>query len=416
MKGQVRPGYKQTEVGVIPEDWAELTFGYLYAEPSRNGIYKTSVFHGRGTRIVNMGEMFGFEFISDQEMSRVELTNRERSVCVLQDGDLLFGRRSVVPAGAGKCSLVVSPSESITFESSIIRARLDKTKTHPRYYYYFFASPAGRSVVGTIVSGTNIKGIRATELKELIVPLPSKAEQEAIAEALRDADALIESLEQLLTKKRHLKQGAMQELLNGKKRLPGFGGEWEARKLGDVIEKFVGGGTPSRSNAHYWGDEIPWVTVKDFATFDPLCSQEAITRAGLHNSATHLIPRGTLITSTRMALGKAVIYEVDVAINQDLKALFPRPVLDTNYLFFWFQYHGKSIDELGSGSTVKGISLPDLKKIEFQLPPCPEQRAISSTLSDMDAEIADLETQLTKTRTLKQGMMHKLLTGEIRLL
>jgi type I restriction enzyme S subunit len=168
-----------------------------------------------------MGEMFGFEFISDQDMSRVALSAKELSVSGLQDGDLLFGRRSVVPAGAGKCSLIVAPSEPITFESSIIRVRLDRTQALPLFFYYFFASPAGRSVIGSIVAGTNIKGIRATELRELNVPLPSKGEQEAIAEALSDADALIDSLEQLIAKKRHIKEGA-QELLTGKKRLPGF--------------------------------------------------------------------------------------------------------------------------------------------------------------------------------------------------
>ena len=92
---------------------------------------------------------------------------------------------------------------------------------------------------------------------------PTKAEQEAIAEALCDTDTLIESLEQLITKKRHIKQGAMQELLTGKKRLPGFSGEREAK----LIEKFVGGGTPSRSISHYWADVIPWVTVKDQGGF-----------------------------------------------------------------------------------------------------------------------------------------------------
>jgi type I restriction enzyme S subunit len=208
----------------------------------------------------------------------------------------------------------------------------------------------------------------------------------------------------------------MQELLTGKKRLPGFSGEWEVKRLADVIEKFVGGGTPSRSNPQYWGDEIPWVTVKDFATFNPRYSQETITREGLQNSASHLIPKGTLITSTRMALGKAVVYEVDVTINQDLKALFPKPVLATQYLCFWFQFYGQLIDELGSGSTVKGISLPDLKKIEFILPPLPKQTAIAAILSDMDADITTLKTRLAKTRQLKQGMMHKLLTGRIRLI
>jgi type I restriction enzyme S subunit len=264
-------------------------------------------------------------------------------------------------------------------------------------------------------SAMNFFGISATKKFKFSLP-PTKAEQEAIAEALSDADALIESLEQLIAKKQLIKQGAMQELLTGKKRLPGFSGEWAIKQLGDVIEKFIGGGTPSRSNQQYWGDELSWVTVKDFATFDPWISQEMITRLGLKHSASHLIPKGTLITSTRMALGKAVIYKIDVAINQDMKALFPKPVLATQYLYFWFQYHGQSIDELGSGSTVKGISLPDLKKINFQLPSCAEQSAIATILSDMDTEITELDIKLSKARKIKQGMMQALLTGKTRLI
>ena len=117
-----------------------------------------------------------------------------------------------------------------------------------------------------------------------------------------------------------------------------------------------------------------------------------------------------------MALGKAVIYEIDVAINQDLKALFPIAALGALYLYFWFQHNGQKIDDLGSGSTVKGIALPDLKKIEFCMPSVSEQTAIATILSDMDTELAELESRLAKARHIKQGMMQELLTGRIRLL
>jgi type I restriction enzyme S subunit len=265
-------------------------------------------------------------------------------------------------------------------------------------------------------AGAGVQNLNVEVVREFPVPVPTKAEQEAIAGALSDADGLIESLEQLIAKKRHLKQGTMQQLLTGKKRLPGFSDEWEEKLLGDLIEKFVGGGTPSRSNPRYWGNEIPWVTVKDFATFNPNHAQESITKDGLQSSASHLIPRGTLITSTRMALGKAVIYEVDVAINQDLKALFPKPCLVVNYLYYWFQFNEELIEDLGSGSTVKGIALIDLKKVCFDLPTKAEQTAIAAVLSDMDGEIEALETKLGKVRQLKAGMMHNLLTGRIRLI
>ena len=158
-----------------------------------------------------------------------------------------------------------------------------------------------------------------------------------------------------------------------------------------------------RSNPHFWGGSIPWVTVKDFATFNPYHTQEFTTLEGIKNSASNLIPKGTLITSTRMGLGEAVIYEVDVTINQDLKAIFPKKDIDNSFLYHWFKMNAEHIQSLGNGSTVKGISLPDLKKIAFAKTTLFEQRAIAAVLSDMDAEILSIEQQLDKARNLKQG-------------
>lgn len=116
-----------------------------------------------------------------------------------------------------------------------------------------------------------------------------------------------------------------------------------------------------------------------------------------------------------MAVGKAVIYEVDVSINQDLKALFLRPNANAQYVYYWFEHHRPMLEDLGSGSTVRGISVHDLKSIEFLLAPVDEQAAIAAVLSDMDAEIAALEAQRDKMRAIKQGMMQELLTGRTRL-
>jgi len=257
--------------------------------------------------------------------------------------------------------------------------------------------------------------VKKSDLVKVDLPLPPLLEQRAIATALSDVDALLGGLNRLIAKKRDLKQAAMQQLLTGQTRLPGFHGEWRLQRLGDAVEKFVGGGTPSRSEPAYWGSEVPWVTVKDFATYHPRQTQESITRAGLENSASHLIPAGTLITSTRMALGRAVIYEVDVAINQDLKAVFLRPGIGIDFLFYWFQFNAHVIDDLGSGSTVKGISIVELQGLPFPVLPEGEQTAIAAVLSDMDAELAALEARRDKTRDLKQAMMQELLTGRTRL-
>jgi type I restriction enzyme S subunit len=207
----------------------------------------------------------------------------------------------------------------------------------------------------------------------------------------------------------------MQELLTGKRRLPGFEGEWVAGKLGDYVEKIVGGGTPSRANPGFWGGEIPWATVKDLTSFQPNQTQEWLTRDGLKNSSANLISAGTLIASTRMALGKAVIFGTDIAINQDLKAIFFGKNGMARFFCYWFEANASAIDAIGGGSTVKGISLSQLKAFDVASPGLVEQNAIVDVILDIETEIETLENRLTKTRAIKQAMMQELLTGRIRL-
>lgn len=412
MSMPLRAGYKQTEIGVIPEDWDVKQLGEIGRLSKGKGLLKEDLKTNGAVPAIPYTALYtDFSELLDYERIKWFIDDTTKTI-VLSEPCVLIASSSNMAENTGKAS-ALTRNTPVAIGREVIVFRSDYCV---RYISYLLSTPSYRKRTLVLARGTTIKHLYPATFIDYKISLPSICEQEAIAEALSDADALIRSLEHLCEKKRRLKQGTMGELLTGKRRLPGFGGEWEVTRLGAVIERFVGGGTPSRSNPQYWGGDIPWVTVKDFATFTPRHSQESITRAGLHNSASHLVPKGVLITSTRMALGRAVIYEVDVAINQDLKALFPSPVLDTQYLYFWFQYQESFIDELGSGSTVKGISLLDLKKIQFQLPPRTEQSVIAALLSDMDAEIAELEAQLTKARTIKQGMVHNLLTGKIRLI
>src|SRR5574344_1969937 len=179
--------------------------------------------------------------------------------------------------------------------------------------------------------------------------------------------------------------------------------KWKQIKLGDCFDKIVGGGTPSRNIAGYWHGNIPWATVKDFNTFDSRHTQEYITADGLANSATHLIPKGTPITSTRMGLGRIVVYDIDVAINQDLKALFIKKGISSPFIVNWFIHNAKHIEELGTGSTVKGIRIEQLTELPISFPPLPEQRAIAAALSDVDGYIAALERLIAKKRNIKKG-------------
>ncbi len=472
-------GYKQTEVGVIPEEWRVESFLHV-TDLITCGIAATPKY---------VAENIGYPFLSSTNIKNgvIQWTDYKYIDASLhrqlhrnnppKRGDILYSRVGTI----GEAAVI-----EVDFEFSVyVSLTLIKPKTALDSYFLAHllnSLPYKQRAKDQVYLGGGVGNLNVDVVRRYPIIFPPILEQRAIAAVLSNVDALLAKLDQLIAKKRDLKLATMQQLLTGQTRLPGFGplvgagskpaqpipafGEpaqmpddtttvgagskpalskpapnhpgistmtclaraglepaptvtvpegWEVKRLGDILDKIIGGGTPSRSNTSYWGDEIPWVTVKDFTTFNPTQTQEAITKDGLKHSASNLIQKGTLIISTRMALGKAVIYDMDVSINQDLKALFPKKNVSGKFLYYWFEYFASVIDDLGSGSTVKGIRLTDLRAIEFNLASLPEQTAIATVLSDMDAEIAALEARRDKTRDIKQGMMQELLTGRIRL-
>lgn len=176
---------------------------------------------------------------------------------------------------------------------------------------------------------------------------------------------------------------------------------WPEIELGDVVQKIVGGGTPARGNPDFWEGDIPWATVKDMkeGVFKLSDTQESITELGLSKSASNLIPAGTVITSTRMGLGRCFIPTRSVAINQDLKALFPNESIDSQYLLWLLVSRAGEIQSMGTGTTVSGVRLEQLRALRFPLPPLPTQRKIAAILSAYDDLI---ENNTRRVRVLEQ--------------
>jgi type I restriction enzyme S subunit len=174
-------------------------------------------------------------------------------------------------------------------------------------------------------------------------------------------------------------------------------------KLGDAVT-FRGGGTPSKDIPEYWSDEIPWATVKDFKGLILSQTQDSISSKGLAASSAKLIPAGHVIIPTRMALGKAAINSIDLAINQDLRALIPKVELDTKYLLHAILGLSDDIERQGSGATVKGITQEKLSRLKIPLPPIPEQRRIAAILDQADALRAKRREALAQLDSLTQSI------------
>ena len=241
-----------------------------------------------------------------------------------------------------------------------------------------------------------------------------------MAAALSDVDALLVALERLVAKKRDLKQAAMQQLLTGQTRLPGFHGEWEVKALGDLAD-IRSGGTPSTAEPKFWDGEVLWCTPTDITALKGrkylFETSRRITVLGLKSSSAEKIPANSVVMTSRATIGDCAINTVPVSTNQGFKNFVPFHYVNVDFLYYLLTTQKQGFISLCGGSTFLEIGKAQLVTYEVRLPlDKGEQTAIAAVLSDMDAELEVLEQRLTKTRALKQGMMQELLTGKTRLL
>ena len=302
-----------------------------------------------------------------------------------------------------------------------------------RYLFYYSQQQVFIDEVMRVAEGSNYPAISDKEFKLLDISYPKEIlEQQKIAKILSTLDQTIEATQKLIAKEKNIKKGLMHDLLTngidekGKIRSTethkyeeseiGLIPEgWKVDILGNIV-KIVGGGTPARNIDEYWENgTIPWVTVKDLHNKLYITnSEEKITLSSIDHSATNLIKANNVITSTRMGIGRFFINTVDIAINQDLKALIPKKGIDTIFLLWNLLYHGKKLEALGTGTTVKGILLSDLKTLKLLLPSSQEQQKIAKILTTQDKKIETEEKNLAKLKALKKGLMDDLLSGKVR--
>jgi type I restriction enzyme S subunit len=358
-------------------------------------------------------------FIDTEDVLEMPFLPAEKARFHLEVGDILLNEGQSLEL-VGRSAIYRGQPEDCCFQNTLVRFR-SGADTRPEFAQYVFQHYLRCGVFASIaLQTTSIAHLGSGRLASLKMPLPAPQEQAAIADALSDADALIESLEQLLAKKRHTKQGAMQELLTGKKRLPGFSGKWEVKQLEELAD-IRSGGTPSTTQPRFWDGDIPWCTPTDITALDGFKylsdTNRRISDQGLKASSAEMIPANSIVMTSRATIGECAINRVPVSTNQGFKNFVPFENVDAEFLYYLLHMQKQGFISLCGGSTFLEIGKTQLVKYEVRLPSTkPEQTAIAAVLSDMDTEIATLETKLTKARQLKTGMMQELLTGRIRLI
>jgi type I restriction enzyme S subunit len=264
---------------------------------------------------------------------------------------------------------------------------------------------------------TSVAAIYTRDLIKLQVLVPPLPEQRAIAQALSDVDALIAALERLIAKKRDIKQATMQQLLNGKTRLPGFSGKWKLERLGDLAE-MGSGGTPLSSVAAYYDGEIPWVSISDMTKGGKTIgsTERNLTALGFSNSSAQMFPSGTILYAMYASIGECSIAGVPLCTSQAILGIRTNENLRPDFLYYYLTSLKAKVKTLGQQGTQANLNKAIVQDFVLGLPTTDEQTAIAAVLSDMAAELTALEARRDKTRALKQGMMQELLTGKTRLL
>ena len=403
---EVKPGHKQTQVGVIPEDWDVKPLGQV-GESLIGLTYKPEDVRKHGTLVLrssNIQEgMLRFDdnvFVDKEIPSRLMVRPEDILVCVRN------GSRDLI----GKSALLDERNHGMTFGAFMAVFRC----SDGRFFNYLFQSGIFKKQVNEHL-GATINQITNKSLNSFVIPLPpTDRERSAIAEALSDVDALIGALDQLIAKKRGLKQATMQPLLTGQQRLPGFYGEWEVKQLRDVFSISAG----KAKSAYVVNGGRYWVVDMGSVSTDG----RLIVSKGTNYHGDFLKSRDLVMPKDDIGGGNIIgkvgyIDAEDTYVLGDhvycLRAREGDPLF-LAYVINSYQTN-TALRKKVIGSAQLGLGRKSVEEQEIPFPLPSEQTAIAAVLSDMDAELAALEQRRDKTRALKQGMMQELLTGRTRL-
>jgi len=428
----VNAAYKESEVGMIPEDWQSTTVAEI-ASSTRNAIVGgpfgsdlvSRDYVDRGVPVIrgqNMGGLWvsgNFVFVSPGKADSLQAN-------LARPGDIVFTQRGTL----GQVSLVPDgPYDRYLISQSQMKLTANREVADPRFLYYVFLSSRQQEIIRQNTIQTSLPHINLGILRKIPVQLAPLPEQRAIADELGDVDALIRALDRLIAKKHDLKQAAMQQLLTGKTRLPGFRGKWKRYRFSELFQ-FLNTANHPRADLSLFGDvgyihygdvhttaspfldctaaDLPLIKCAKVLTIPPIQDGDVI----MVDASEDYEGMGKSV-EVRHVSGRRIVAGLHTLLLRGNKELLADGF--KGYLQFIPSVKA-SLVRLATGISVYGVSKRNVKSVEVMLPSIDEQSAIASVLSDMDAEIAALEQRRDKTRDLKQGMMQELLTGRTRLI
>lgn len=382
--------------------WKKVFLGSLYELPSRNGLTRPSKVRGVGYKMVNMGELFANEWLYDIPMERVQLNDREKRECLIAKNDLLFARQSLVASGAGKCSIVREVKEPTTFESHLIRVRLDTTKAVPLFYYYYFKSPL--SPMKTIVTICAQAGIRGSDLATLSVECPDLPTQRRIASILSAYDDLIENNRRQIKLLEEAAQRLYREWFvelrfpghESVKVVDGVPEGWMKVCLKDICETKTG-----KKDANFGCDDgaYPFFT----------CAQAPIKAPSYSFDCSAVILAGNGDFNVKLYRGKFEAYQRTYVLSP----------ANTEYLFLLYNAVSRNMNVLtkgASGSTIKFLTKGMIDSIELLIPSSQLLTTYNQNSEALQKSIEALHRKVALAVEARDRLLPKLINHEMEVM
>jgi type I restriction enzyme S subunit len=418
---EVRAGYKQTDVGVIPEDWEihalKEEIGTLNAGISVNSVNEV-IDIDNDFGVLKTSAVFGGLF-NPLESKKIKSTDVYRAKLNPKADHIIISRMNT-PDLVGECGYVISNYPKLFLPDRLWMLEFRKSSViNTRWLSYILSYANFRQKIRDIGTGTSgsMKNISKSKLLDILIPFPSKSEQATIAIALSETDALINSLEKLIFKKHNIKQGAMQKLLQPKK-------GWDVKKLGELGKPY--GGLSGKSKIDFENGQYPYIPFMNIMS-NPIIDSTYLDFVNIQNGESQnsalkgdLFFNGSSETPEEVGMCSVLLENIpNLYLNSFCFGYRLTKEYNTNglYLAYYFRSNEgrKLFYSMAQGATRYNLSKSNFNKMEITLPKPEEQTHISTILFDMDAEITALETKLEKYRKVKLGMMQNLLTGKIRL-
>ncbi|WP_051907896.1 restriction endonuclease subunit S [Flavimarina sp. Hel_I_48] len=430
----VQKGFKQTEVGLIPEDWILRKFDEIFSFYSTSNYSKAQMNVAGDVGCIHYGLVHAIPNTNYNLKNGIKyyVSTKQASYEFVRDGDVIMVDASEDLEGLNK-SVEVSGVENNKFIAGLhtYLIRDKNSLLADNYRGIVLNSEVVRNQMLQLAVGMKVFGVSKTQLVKVQIPLPpTLKEQKAIATALSDVDALISSLDGLIAKKKAIKQGAMQQLLTppskGGRRLPGFDGDWEEKTIDGITRNIIDyrGVTPKKLGMDWGGGNIIALSAgnvkKGFIDFDSDCyyGSDFLYKKWMRNGD---VEKNDIVFTLEAPLGNVSLIPDNKRYILSQRTILLQLQKSEFYPHFIFQVlisddFQKYISSSATGSTAQGIKRTTFEQLRINIPKdYEEQKAIAEILSDMDAEIEQLETKKAKYQQIKQGMMQELLTGKTRL-